>query len=80
MEDELAKKIQKYLEKLPVVILGTGATIPYGLPSMPGLAGHLKKSIKDGSVEWKSFLDALKATGDLERALQERDWRIRAEE
>ena len=71
MEDKFAKIIQKYLEKQPVIILGTGATIPYGLPSMPDIACHLKESIKDDSTEWKSFLSALKQTGDLEKALQD---------
>ena len=43
--DKFAKIIQKYLEKLPVIILGAGATIPYGLPSMTKLAVHIKDSI-----------------------------------
>ena len=69
--DKFAKIIQRYLEKQPVIILGTGATIPYGLPSMPELANHLKESIKDKSTEWGSFLSALEKKGDLEIALQE---------
>jgi NAD-dependent SIR2 family protein deacetylase len=69
--DKFAKIIQKYLEKQPVIILGTGATIPYGLPSMPELADHLKESINDKSTGWDPFLSALEKTGDLERALQE---------
>jgi len=71
MQDKFPKLIQKYLEKQPVIILGTGATIPYGLPSMPELANHLKTSITDGSNEWKAFLAALDKTGDLEKALQD---------
>jgi NAD-dependent SIR2 family protein deacetylase len=70
LEDKFAKIIQKYLEKQPVILLGTGATIPYGLPSMPELANHIKESIKDNSTEWDSFLSALEKTGDLEKALQ----------
>lgn len=70
MEDKFAKMIQKYLEKQPVIILGTGATIPSGIPSMPELASHLKVSITDGSTEWVSFLSELEKTGDLEKALQ----------
>jgi hypothetical protein len=69
-KDKFAKLIQKYLEKQPVIILGTGATIPYGIPSMPELANHLKVSIDDNSTEWNSFLTALHTTGDLEKALQ----------
>ena len=70
LEDKFAKLIQKYLEKQPVIILGTGATIPYGLPSMLELASHLKVSVDGDSVEWNSFLSALEQTGDLEKALQ----------
>lgn len=70
LENKLAKLIQKYLEKQPVIILGTGATIPYGLPSMLELANHLKISVDGRSVEWNSFLSALKKTRDLEKALQ----------
>ncbi len=71
LKDKFAKLIQKYLEKQPVIILGTGATIPYGIPSMPELASHLKVSITDGATEWGSFLSALEKTGDLEKALQD---------
>lgn len=70
LEDKFSKMIQKYLEKQPVILLGTGATIPYGLPSMPDLAGHVKTSITNNSTEWKAFLSALEK-GDLETALQE---------
>ena len=69
--DKFARIIQKYMEKQPVIILGTGATIPYGLPSMTELADHLKGAIKDDSNEWDTFLSALDRTGDLEKALQE---------
>jgi hypothetical protein len=70
MKETFAKIIQKYLEKQPVIILGTGATIPFGIPSMPELAAHLRVSITDGSDEWSSFLSELEKTGDLEKALQ----------
>jgi len=70
LKDKFAKLIQKYLENLPVIILGTGATIPYRLPSMSELASHLKTSINESSDEWKKFLSALGKDGDLEKALQ----------
>jgi NAD-dependent SIR2 family protein deacetylase len=69
--DKFAKIIQKYLEKQPVILLGAGATIPYGLPSMPELADHLKASIKNDSDEWEAFLSALDRIKDLEKTLQE---------
>lgn len=39
--NELAKKIQEYLADSPLVILGSGASVPYGLPTMEGLAKEL---------------------------------------
>lgn len=69
--DKFAKIVQKYLEKQPVILLGTGATIPYGLPSMTELANHIKTSITDNSTEWDAFLLVLEKKSDLERALQE---------
>lgn len=42
--DKCIRMIQKYLEDGPLVVLGSGASIPYGLPSMSGLADEIKKS------------------------------------
>ncbi len=70
LQDKFAKMIQKYLENLPVIILGTGATIPYDIPSMSELADHLKISINESSSEWSQFISALDTDGDLEKALQ----------
>ena len=39
--------IQKMLEKPPVIIWGSGATIPVGLPSMQGLNEMLGEKVKD---------------------------------
>lgn len=40
-QDELYSLIQDYLQKPPVVIWGSGATIPYGMPSMSDLKHEL---------------------------------------
>ncbi|WP_180376337.1 hypothetical protein [Ligilactobacillus salivarius] len=37
---------QSYLENSPLIVLGSGASMPYGLPSMENLA----KAIKSDSV------------------------------
>lgn len=48
MRDELKEKvysiIQTFLKNPPVIIWGSGATIPYGLPTM----GDLNQALKDG--------------------------------
>ena len=35
--------MQGYLEDSPVIVLGSGASMPYGLPSMGTLADEIKK-------------------------------------
>ncbi|WP_166636602.1 SIR2 family protein [Salegentibacter sp. 24] len=46
-KEELFKIIQKQLKNPPVIIWGSGATIPFGLPSMWALNELLKKEIED---------------------------------
>lgn len=41
--NDVAKKIQEYLADSPLVVLGSGASVPYGLPTMGGLANELRK-------------------------------------
>ena len=36
--------LQGYLENSPLIVLGSGASMPYGLPSMDGLAKEIRKS------------------------------------
>ena len=66
---------QDCLKLSPVIVLGSGASIPTGLPSMGTLANHLRDSVgteilseTDRSV-WDRFTQEL-ATKDLESALQ----------
>jgi hypothetical protein len=78
--DEIAELAQKYVALKPVIILGTGATIPLGLPSMPTLAEALVNKITVGNGDadyeaWESFKAALDRTQDLERALNEAEIR-----
>ncbi|MDO4835875.1 MAG: SIR2 family protein [Clostridia bacterium] len=42
--DSIAKLIQDYLADKPLVVLGSGASVPYGLPSMQQLANALLKN------------------------------------
>ena len=46
-KDEVFKLIQKFLKTPPVIIWGSGATIPYGLPGMDDLKKLLKNELKD---------------------------------
>lgn len=66
---------QRCLKASPVIVLGSGASIPAGLPSMGALADHLKGSMQDRALSgsdkglWDQFIDEL-STKDLESALQ----------
>lgn len=65
----LARSSQRFLSERPVVVLGSGATVPHGLPSMASLADELLFTI-DGEPEgWKEFSRYLAKTKDLEQAL-----------
>jgi hypothetical protein len=65
---------QDCVARTPVIILGSGASVPYGIPGMPGLQSHfLKISPPPGcsstdQTAWSEFLAQLKVT-DLESAL-----------
>lgn len=50
--EEIAKLAQHFLAQRPVVVLGTGATIPHGLPSMTALADGLLAAITDHPEGW----------------------------
>lgn len=47
MKDKVFSLIQKYLEDPPVIIWGSGATIPFGLPSMTSLNDSIKDQIPE---------------------------------
>jgi len=68
--ENTAHLAQRFLAERPVVVLGTGATIPHGLPSMPVLADMLLDAIADEPAGWDAFSECLAETKDLEEALQ----------
>lgn len=69
--EEIAKWAQQFLAERPVVVLGTGATIPHGLPSMRTLANQLLAAITDHPEGWDAFAERLDVTKDLEQALHD---------
>lgn len=61
--------MQGYLENSPLIVLGSGASMPYGLPSMWNLAEKIKEDIQvQSDPEYKNFCSALDTLG-LERAI-----------
>jgi len=69
--EELAKRAQHFLAERPVVVLGTGATIPHGLPSMAALADALLATVVDDLPGWDEFAQHLDETKDLEQTLHD---------
>ena len=67
---------QECISKLPVIILGSGASAAYGMPGMPGLKDHLltiscpAAARKEEANRWTEFLDKLE-TKDLETTLND---------
>ena len=57
-QEQVFKIVQEFLRNPPVIIWGSGATIPYGLPSMGDLEEHLKREL-DGLDENTNLEDAL---------------------
>lgn len=68
-----AKLAQKCTQGNPVIVLGSGASIPHGIGSMSGLADYLRKNIfLDGEEEedaWLLIRTSLNAGDGLEDAL-----------
>lgn len=75
--------LQGYLENSPLIVLGSGASMPYELPSMGGLADEIKKSdtvISDPN--YNAFCTAVDNSGlegaiDAVNLLPETLWEIR---
>lgn len=56
--------LQGYLENSPLIVLGSGASMPYGLPSMGGLAEEIKKScIVISDPNYSAFCTAVDCSG-----------------
>lgn len=66
---EVARRVQGMLAERPVVILGTGTSIPHGLPSMSLLAEQLKQAGTSDLPGWRELAQALDGGQDLEQAL-----------
>lgn len=71
--DALLKQLQDWTNKIPLVILGSGASVPFGLPSMWTLGEHLKNTLSfDNDCDnrqLEAFKESLEEHQDLEKAL-----------
>lgn len=69
--EAIAQRAQKYVSDKPVLVLGTGATIPYGLPSMADLADALLKDPALTGKDYSKFRKRLSKNRDLELTLHD---------
>jgi hypothetical protein len=69
----LQKQLQDWTNRVPLVILGSGASVPFKLPSMRTLGDHLKKKItlvdKDDKAQFEEFKIIFDKVQDLEATL-----------
>ncbi|MFP1918844.1 SIR2 family protein [Lonsdalea quercina] len=73
--ESLQRNIQECMQLIPVVVLGSGASVPHGIPGMGPLGERLARSTlpehclgEEHQKGWSEFLELLKST-DLESAL-----------
>lgn len=74
--ESVAETAQKYVALCPVLVAGTGLSIPHGLPSMPDLAAELRKRVNPtgdlaAAAAWRLFTLELDKGNDLEKALHD---------
>ena len=71
--DLVQKQMQSWTNSIPLIILGSGASVPYNIPSMFSLGEHLKNSIlfsnKEDQEQFESFKLVFEKSGDLESTL-----------
>ena len=56
-EEEIAKIAQSCYQGCPTIVLGSGASMPHGLPSMSDLSTYLRENLEtEGDVEGDAWL------------------------
>lgn len=71
--EQLALTIQRLLSGNPSILVGSGCSVPYGLPSMGKLAEDIVLALNskfETEPTWKEFVLQLTATKNLETALE----------
>lgn len=72
-KEALFKQLQSWTNNIPLIILGSGASVPFKLPSMWSLGEHVKNTISftkpEDQEQFEKFVAEFDATGDLESTL-----------
>lgn len=73
--DDLLKSIQELTNKIPLLIIGSGASAPYNLPTMESLGHELKKTLsfsdEKDQEQFEKFKGHLGQHNNLEKALND---------
>lgn len=70
--NEIFKRIQKAVEEIPLILIGSGSSAAYGLPTMGTLGDHLLTKLTplhSGDTNWQAFQKNIRAGIGLEEAL-----------
>lgn len=70
--DEIFKQVQKAVEGVPLMLIGSGSSAPYGLPTMKQLGDHLIDKLGadySEDLSWQQFEKNIKNEMGLEEAL-----------
>lgn len=71
--EKLATTIQQKLDRNPALLVGSGGSVPYGLPSMGDLAAEITNKLatqyRDEDT-WKAFVAELERSNNLESTLE----------
>jgi hypothetical protein len=75
MNEELLSLIQKWINNVPTIILGSGASVPYKIPGMFDLGTYIKENCgfdeETDLLAFNSFVEKFDETKDLEASLLE---------
>ena len=72
LSDSARQIIQRCFEGQPVMVLGSGASVPHGLPTMKDLSEYLKANVQPVPAEqniWKNIVAKLESGEDVEAVL-----------
>lgn len=71
--DALLKQLQSWTNNVPLIILGSGASVPFSLPSMSALGDHIKNNVSftdpDDQTQFNNFKALFDLNWDLETTL-----------
>lgn len=71
-QGDIFKSVQDLMRDVPLFLIGTGGSIPYGLPGMKELSEHLNTALTpkySAHTAWNEFIDRISNGVDLETAL-----------